>query len=242
MLAMYPFPELRAGWEAVYQVAAREVDDAPAALAWPSDPHATWLDPAMRLAMTCGWPLVTTLRERVRVVGAFAYAVDRLPSHLYRSMIVADATAARPTAGSVAAINSPESLSGNISLCAAFEVGANQWPGRVIWTGAHVESIRAVRRGEADVASIDAVTWSVLAREHPELVAGLAVIGRGPQVPCLPFIVPATCSDAELAAWRAGFTRAANDPALADVRGTLLVDGFVPLDLADYDRPLSHFR
>ena len=240
-LAMYPFPELRAGWDAVYSVVAAGVDGAPRLLDWDLDPHESWLDPAMQLAMTCGWPLVTTLGDRVRVVGAFAYTVDGASSHLYRSVVIAR-TGETPSTSAVAAINSPESLSGNVSLCAAYDVGSNLWPGRIVWTGAHVNSIAAVRSGVAEVASIDAVSWAVLARDHPSTVTGLAVIGHGPAVPCLPFIVSAATSDAQLDAWRVGFARAAATSALAGVRRDLLVGGFVPLDLADYETALAAFR
>lgn len=241
-LAMYPFPELRAGWEAVYEVAAAGIPGAPGGLDWDLDPHESWLDPAMQVAMTCGWPLVTLLGDRVRVVGAFGYVLDGASSHLYCSVVIARSDAASPSTAAVAAINSPESLSGNISLCVSFGVGPKDWPGPVVWTGAHVNSIGAVRSGVADVASIDAVSWAVLEREHPATLAGLTVVGRGPAVPCLPFIVNAATSDASLAAWRAGFARAAAEPSLAGVRRDLLVGGFVPLDLADYEAALAPFR
>jgi ABC-type phosphate/phosphonate transport system substrate-binding protein len=207
---------------------------------WDLEQTATWLDNALVAGMTCGWPLVRTLREQVRVVGTFAYDLDGAPSHLYRSRIIARADD-RPhlatiaaDASAVAAINSSDSLSGCISLLAALGGGGTQWQGEVLWTGAHLASIDAVRDGRAALASIDALTWAYHARDVPDAVAGLATIGRGPSVPCLPLIVNANATDAELAAWRTGFASAVQDPATAWARETLMIRGFVPLDYNDY--------
>ena len=240
---MYPFDQLRDAWDAVYASVASVVPSSPPANRWDVDPHATWLDPTLQIGMTCGWPLIMSLRDQVRVVGTFAYELDGTASHLYRSMIVArHAAPLQSFAGATAAINSVESLSGNVSLCTAFGVGRNEWPGPVVWSGAHVNSIAALRRGDADIASVDALSYAYIARDEPALVSGLHVVGRGPAVPCLPFIVNGGATDAELAQWRAGFQHAATDPALGAVRRTLRIRRFVPLDLRDYDDALAPLR
>jgi ABC-type phosphate/phosphonate transport system substrate-binding protein len=238
---MYSLPSLQAAWGEMYDAAATLAGLASAPLRWDVDPHDTWLDPHLAIGMACGWPLVIALRDRVRVVGTFAYrgSPDGDGSHLYRSQIVSrsDMTFDALSTGR-AAINSPDSLSGSISLLDAFGVGS-AWPGEVVSTGAHLLSIDAVRIGSADVASIDAMTWAYATRDDPGRVDGLTVVGRGPLVPCLPVVLPAAAGDAELTAWRAALHDVTHDPASAMMLDQLLIGGFVPLDLDDYDALLA---
>jgi len=229
---MYPFASLREAWDELYANAARRVPEAPAALRWDLDAEDTWSHPQLELGMTCGWPLATELRDRVRTVGAFTFALEGAPTHLYRSVIVARRQADVSTfAGSTAAINGRHSLSGFISLLAAVGAPSMEWPGDVVWTRAHRRSIDAVRRGDAEIASIDAVTWAYLTRDEPDAVAGLVVVDRGPLVPTLPLIVNGATSDERVDRWRDALADAASE--------TLLIKGFVALDLADYDTALS---
>ena len=243
VLGMYPFPGLRPAWERLAAAVAERVRAAghlaPGGLRWDLDPHDSWLHPDLAIGMSCGWPLVTALRNGVRVVGTLAAragSVEPPQPHLFRSVIVARHE--RPLAellGRLAAINSADSLSGNISLLSAFGLGA-AWPGEVTLTGAHVRSLEAVRVGAADVASIDGMTWVYYQRDEPAAVQDLHVVGHGPWVPGLPLILPASASDAALEAWRVAFTDAV---AAGEASDALLIDAFVPLDLADYDTALA---
>ncbi len=242
VLAMYPYPSLTVAWDRLYESVAREIPGTPAVLRWDIDVHDTWLDPNLALGMACGWPLVQTLGDAVRVVGTFEYDVSEPGSHLYRSVIIArdDVPLAR-LAQSHAAINSTDSLSGYVSLLAAFGLDT-AWAGGVTFTGAHTASIEAVRSGAADVAAIDGLTWAFHQRHAVRAPGGLTVVGRGPAVPGLPIIVPATTSDERVAEWRNGLHRAVADPALAaDIR-RLMIRRFVALDNADYSTDLAELR
>jgi ABC-type phosphate/phosphonate transport system substrate-binding protein len=244
-LGMYPLPQLRSAWDDLYaDVAARATAngiDAPGGSAWDVDPHDSWLDPNLVLGMTCGWPLVTALRERVTVVGTFAYDIPVAgpARHQYRANIIArdDVPMSRLTSAR-AAINSFDSLSGHISLLEAFGNGP-AWPGKVLLTGAHVASIEAVRTGSADVASIDGMTWAFQQRDAPETLEGLVVIGHGPFVPCLPLILGAAAEPADVDGWRAAISAAVHDPAMASVRQILMIRDFVALAFADYTAELG---
>ena len=171
VLGMYDFPELRSAWDALYQRAARCIDGAPAELSWDIGAHDSWLHPDLTLGMACGWPLIKTLCDQVKVVGTFSYVGTDGPVHAYRSVIVTgtDVTFAQIADAPErirAALNSTDSLSGNISLLAAFGLGLH-WPGDVVATGSHVASIDAVRSGQADVAAIDGMTWRYRRRRAP---------------------------------------------------------------------------
>ncbi len=232
-LAMYPFASLRAATDELWSVIRRHLGAGPDRLEWAIGVPEVWHHPALLLAQTCGWPLVTELFDSVAVVGAFDYDVPGAERGTYRSVIVSphsvtlDELRSRP--GAVAAVNGTDSLSGRVSL-------QHVWgsaPERVIMTGAHLESVRALAEGRADLASIDAVSWDHFGRIEPALVKRLHVIGAGPRVPCLPFVA-ARRHVALVPALRAAFAAAVADPAASEACATLRVREFVPFDLADY--------
>ncbi|MEO7397029.1 MAG: PhnD/SsuA/transferrin family substrate-binding protein [Ilumatobacteraceae bacterium] len=242
-LAMYAFEPLLGAWEQLYEAVARGVDSAPERLRWDLDPHDTWLSPNLAVGMACGWPLVNALRERVLTIGTFAYTIDGSSSHTYRSVIIARTPASMiDLIGATAAINSGDSLSGSISLVSALPPEYDTWPGPIVATGSHVASIAAVCSGQADLASIDALTWAYLQRDAVHTLSGLFVVDRGPVVAHLPIITNAHAGEAKVAEWRAALAAAITEPALADARDTLLITGFFPLDASDYENSLDALR
>ncbi len=238
-LQMYDLPEIRGAVDELWRRIATELDADPPELTWDGDPVAVWQAPDLVLAQTCGWPLVTSLAGRVTVVGAFDYRLgDDNGAATYRSVLVARAD--RPLAelaGGVAAVNEADSLSGRVSLAVAVAPHAGERPffESVIETGSHLASLEAVRDGHADLASIDAVTHALLARERPAAVAGLHVVGRGPAVPTLPLVTAATDPEP----LRVAIGAAMADPATASCRDRLLIEGFVPVDASVYDGLLA---
>ena len=234
-LAMYPFEELQPWWQQLWSLIQRRLPWLPAELTWHTDLHDAWRSPEMLVDQTCGWPLVRRLADVVQVVGAFEYDVPEAEGPTYRSVLVArEPRDPSDVVGVRAAVNDDISLSGWVSLLAAVHGPGSRWEGPVVWTGAHVDSVRAVRDGRAEVASIDAVTWAHLRRLDPELVSGLHEIGHGPRVPTLPVIAGARLDADDLDALRSAIVDALADPAAGPVRERLLIRGFVPLDLAAY--------
>ena len=114
------------------------------------------------------------------------------------------------------------------------------WGGRpssVVETGSHVQSMRAVVAGDADLASIDAVTFEHAVYADPRLGAGLHVIGHGPMVPTLP-LVCAVSRASTVDALRSAIDAAMADPALEQVRQRLRIRRLVRFERASYDEPL----
>ncbi len=95
------------------------------------------------------------------------------------------------------AVNGRESLSGFLAL--AEDVGdPDAWARAVIETGSHRDSIRAVARGEADLAAIDCRSWA-LARRFEPCAKALVVVGWTAERLGLPY-VSARGTDAGLVA------------------------------------------
>ncbi len=234
-LRMYDLDEVRAPAGELWSAIAAYLDDVPAELTWHGAPGAEWRAPDLVLGQTCGWPLITDLGDDVNVVGAFHYDIggrSGLPQ--YRSVLVA--AEGRPLesfAGTVAAVNSSDSLSGWVSLGVAVAECAGPEPffGGTIETGSHRASVEAVKSGRAAIASVDAVSWALFERHLPSLTIDLAIVGCGPAVPTLPLITV----DPDPEPLRAAVASAVADPANADCCGQLLINGFSPLDLSDYE-------
>lgn len=225
-LPMYDLPEVRGATDDLWRdIAGRlDVDGVPTELErrHTDDPLTHhWRHPALLLTQACGWPVAAYLNGEVAIVGTFTYRgiSDRDGRYASHLVVRADDTA-RPLEGRSVAVNAADSLSGWISLAAT--VGEL---GPVLITGSHVASLAALRAGRAGLASVDAVTWALLARHRPAALTMLAIVGAGPTVPSLPLITHPTLGPG---------VDVLRD-VLATVRSEpLLIDGFVALDDADY--------
>ena len=233
VLGMYPFAHVSADHQALWAAVCSRIDGAADCVLEQGDPHPSWRRDDLLLGQTCGWPLVTQLRNDVCVVGRFDMDVPFAHDGLYRTVLIAskplDVGEWRANPGTVCAIKDRNSRSGWVSM---------QWawggePIHVLETGAHAESLRAVAEGRAHVASIDAVTWEHLTVARRPLVGAVHVIGHGPLVPTLPLITaPAFAHRVDEI--RAALSAAVSDPTLASALRRLHIRGFIASDYADY--------
>jgi len=168
-----------------------------------SDPHETWVDPDLLLSQTCGLPYRTTLRDVVQLVGTPDYAVEGCPPGYYRSNLIVRANDPRQALtdfnGSTLARNDPRSQSGWAAVETHLRTvhAGFSFASQVIDTGSHLNSLRAVCSGQADIAGIDAVTWSLLMRDTQD-TQGLRVLASTAPTPGLPLITGATQDPAAL--------------------------------------------
>jgi ABC-type phosphate/phosphonate transport system substrate-binding protein len=246
-LPMYDVPELRRHTDALWAAIARALDargvrGVPAELCRDRPLPSVWLDPELLLSQTCGYPLVRELAGRVQVVATPHYRVPLCQGSWYRSRVVVPrdsrAAALADLAGSVAAVNEPNSHSGMNALRAMVAplAGGKPFFRRVLWTGAHRASLELVARGEADVACIDCVSFALFEAALPELVGRVRAIDVTAACPGLPIITAASTSADEIDAMRAALAEVAADPDLAGARDALLLDGFELLDTDVYRR------
>jgi ABC-type phosphate/phosphonate transport system substrate-binding protein len=235
-LPMYDLPEIRWATDAWWRGLSRyigvecELERAPAY-------RRCWDSPELVFSQTCGYPLTHALRNKVGLVATPHYDADGCDGPLYCSILLArEASAPEKFRGKIAAFNGPDSMSGMLALKLAFAPLAEgrRFFSRAIETGSHLNSLDAVRTGEADVCAIDAVTLALARRYRPGAVEGLVEIARSPRVPGLPFITSGK-RNAERAALLEGLARAFSDPELAPARSALLLTGYSVLKDSDYD-------
>ncbi|MGI4857044.1 MAG: phosphate/phosphite/phosphonate ABC transporter substrate-binding protein [Janthinobacterium lividum] len=207
----------------------------------PLDVH--WRDPQLLLSQTCGYPLMTVLRGRVALLATPRYACEGCAGGEASSRFVVRVDAPGRTLadfrGRVAAVNSIDSNSGmNVFRHALAPLaGSGPFFSRVALSGGHRASMERVRNGEADIAAIDAVTWSLLAREGGECVAGLRTLGFSARAPALPLIGSALLSGAQRAMVRAALDALARQE--RTLLQTLFIDGFRTAYWSDYERILD---
>lgn len=246
-LPMYDLPELREHTDALWAALARALEargasGVPRSLCRDRALPSVWLDPDLLLSQTCGYPLVRQLAGRVEVVATPRYRVAHCEGTWYRSHIVVprDSTAASlaDLAGSVCAVNEPDSHSGMNALRALVAplAGGGKFFRHVRWTGAHRASLELVARGEADVAAIDCVSFALFEQALPDLTAQVRAIELTAACPGLPIITAAGTSRSEIEAMREALAEVEADPALAGARDALLLDGFETLPADVYRR------
>jgi len=236
----YRFPDVDWAYRDLWRAVRRRAPWLPQDLSLDGDPDGRCRERDLVLAQTCGWPLVTDYRDGVRVVGSFVPRIPEAAGATYHSLVVARRPVAlRELRGSRAAVNAYHSLSGWISLIWAVHGPGAAWEGSVRETGSHRESVRALARGDAEVASIDAVTWRHLLRTEPDATSVLTVVGHGPRVPTLPLVTRRDLPARDLAELRRALAEAASDPSVANARAALHIAGFAAREYEDYLPVLS---
>ena len=214
--------------------------DVPEVLTWPSELLGHWRHPSVLLSQACGYPLVTELRDQVRVVGTFQYGVPGCDGILCRSALIArtddPASEVSEFRGRRVAYNGSDSQSGYNSLRALVAPLADSgrfFAGRME-TGAHRKSIEMVRDGQADIASVDCVSLAGFNKYQPDITRGTRVMGYSNPYPGLPLVTAAGTSDSTLTVLRSVIAKTLQDTTLTTLRKRLFIEGFVPLELIDY--------
>jgi ABC-type phosphate/phosphonate transport system substrate-binding protein len=205
-----------------------------------------WLSPHLLLTQTCGYPLMTALRGKVRVLGRPRYELPDSSGGNHCSLILGRTDDSRRTLadfrGSRGVINGEDSNSGMNLL--RHRLASLQRDGRffaeVGISGSHRESLRWLRQRLTDLAAIDSVTFAYLARHVAEEVAGLRVIERSALSPTLPYITAATVSDQQAEALLQVMNQALRE--LPDVAETLGLPEVLPASESDYQVVLDYQR
>jgi len=243
---MYDLPELREATDALWSAIAALLDaagtrGAPPRLERGMLPTEVWRDEGLLLGQTCGYPLVTDLDDRVRVVATPLYRAEGCVDSRYRSAVLVpmggDVATVAELAASRVAVNALDSHSGMNALRALVAPHSNDgrfFAERLV-TGSHRASIGALREGHADVAAIDAVALALLRDVAPAELEGLEVLAWTDAAPCLPYVTTGRASDGDVLRLRHALFEVAADASLAPVRDRLRIEGFSPADRGAYD-------
>lgn len=193
-LPMYARPELDGAharyWALIREGLSERGVASPQLLTTNLSVHDSWSHPSLLLGQTCGLPYRRWLHESVQLVGTPDFGVEGCEAGWYRSAIVcrseSEASSLVDLADGVFAFNTDDSQSGfhaPNALARRREVTL----GRLLETGAHRRSARAVAEGGADFASIDAVSWRLMCR-YDGFTSQLRVVEWTDPAPGLPYI------------------------------------------------------
>ena len=203
-LPMYDWPELHeatdAFWAVLRVLLKSEGIDAPVQLSRDGDDAAYWTAPDLLLGQTCGYPLATSLKDKVRYVSTPIYAVEGCVGPQYSSAIVVSRNseiAMSSLAGRTFTYNSEQSLSGYRVMRAMFGELQGFFANTII-SGGHRQSARLVASGAVEVAAIDAVCWHMLQQHEAETADRLRVVGWTHKRPSLPMITSLEISEETL--------------------------------------------
>ncbi|GGF06359.1 phosphate ABC transporter substrate-binding protein [Aliidongia dinghuensis] len=236
-LPMYDFGHLAAANDVMWQAVAGKLEaaglrDVPARLDRSLPLDRLWQDRGLLLAQTCGYPLMTSLLGRVRLVATPRYRAFGCDGPRHGSALIVhaddDTSDLAGLLGCRCAANQRHSNTGMNLLRATVADLANGRPffQSVTWTGSHRASLAMVARGKADLAAIDVVTLAQLRRSEPELTAQVRVLGWTEATPGLPLITSAETDDETIELLRSALFDVASAPAHAALRDDLLLDGF----------------
>lgn len=249
-MPMYDMPEVRAALDSLWRGFAanfrREgLNGVPQELVHGRPLNQLWDDPALWFSQCCGYDLVNGHAGRLVPIATPRYGAPECEGCDYASVIVVredhEAEDVLDMRGAVCVINGPESHSGMNAMRALIAPVSSR--GRffrhVKVSGTHADSLETIKRGDADVAAIDCVTYALLGRYRPNALAGIRKLGRTHRAPGIPYVTRATLDDDTIARMRAALFRSFADPGLASARQALLLDGVEEIPLSDYERILE---
>jgi ABC-type phosphate/phosphonate transport system substrate-binding protein len=177
---MYDWPEVHDATEAWWHGLSRhfgvalELDRNP-------DHFAAWRRNDLIFSQTCGYPFTHEFKGLLKYIGTPHYAAPGCEGANYYSFIFARVDQSLDSfRGGIAAVNTPDSMSGMLALKLAFAPFARngKFFASAIQSGSHVNSMIAVRDGLADVCAIDAVCVAMARRYRPDYLEGLIEIAR----------------------------------------------------------------
>ena len=199
-LPWYDFREVRPAldllWSSVATgLRAAGLSDVPEHLMRAEDYESQWHDERLLLGQACGYDMVSDEPPPLEIVATPHFDFDGCSGPTYRSFIVVPASSHAEDLddlrGSHCVINNVTSHSGANSLRALLvsrlDVG-QRFFSRVTVSGSHERSIAMLQRGEADIATIDCVTWGLLKLHRPEELEGVRIIDRTAPAPAPPFV------------------------------------------------------
>ena len=197
-----------------------------------------WVAPNLLLGQTCGYPLVTALRDHTQVLGTPEFSFPHCAGAHYASLFLARQDSGlqslQDLRGRRIAINGMDSHSGMNALRHSVAPLAREgrFFGSLQQTGGHRESLQAVQSGAADATCVDCVHYGFALRDAPERVAGLRLLHVTATAPGLPFIASRHLGAAQLQEIRQVLF--ALPAARPDLAARLAIRSIQPMSLADY--------
>ena len=241
-LGMYAFTDAQqSAWRQLFErfIALYGSGAVPIRLNFDHDPSKL-LEPGLWFGHTCGYPLMTRLKDYLEPFCIPLFDVPGVDGRHYCSRIItaagSDIESIRDSRGRVAAMNNPDSNSGmNVLRHAVADMAeSGRFFERVVTTGGHLYSLQAVANGIADIAAIDCVSYQLIEDNRPQLCAGLRILDESVKTCGLPLVMShAHARDTDFAELTGRLNQALASCEVG-VRDTLHLTGFEPIQMDEY--------
>ena len=213
------------------QLTAADVRDLPPTLSPATDLDDLLNRPNLLISQTCGYDIAVPYPRPLEMIFTPSYAAPGCERGHYVSLLVVTKTSG---VRQLSDLKRPRFTANDARSYSGYHCVRALWPSfaTIDFSGGHRESLAAVRRGDADLAAIDAITWEFHRLYEPSRLEGLRVIARTAPAPAPPLVTSVRTSAQDLGALRRAFRAVlAQDPALCR---RLLIDDFVSFDDRDY--------
>ncbi len=246
-LPMYSFPELHSASSSLWRGIAKHLrqegmKDIPDELVLGRPLVELWSNNNLLLSQCCGYDVVRSYRDTLIPLATPIFDVAECSGREYSSLIiVSDESPYQDVLemhGTIAVANGPESHSGMSSLrqLVAPKHHKGRFFSNTIFSGSHTASLEMIRKGKADIAAIDCVTFRLLEVHKPETVAGVKILGRTFHAPAPPYVTHALRGGDITKRLRTALFQAFHNPDHETDRATLLIKGIDLTDMSIYEK------
>jgi len=251
-MPMYDMPEVRSSLDSLWSGFALHLrrqgfSDVPNHIQHDQNLADLWNDPDLWFSQCCGYDIVRRYVDILRPLATPHYGAPGCYGSDYASYVVVaencEASDVLEMFGARCVVNGMESHSGANALKAlvAPENRNGHFFASVIVSGAHVSSIDMVRRGVADVAAIDCVTYALLESYRPAALEGIRKLGRTYRAPAIPYVTSWRKSIDTIKRLQTAIFDAFADPHLTITRQALYLKNLELLPVSAYRR-ISEFE
>ena len=207
-----------------------------------------WLHPELLFSQTCGFPLVSLLKSKVKLIGTPVYAAHGCDDAAYCSFFIVRKDDARNEleeyANSKFAYNGQDSQSGFNAVRVNLLERDLSIPffADNIESGGHRNSIRLVSKNKADICAVDCVSHALLKSHEVDVLQNTRVLCATKNTPGLPFITSLRTPDSIIDKIKLAIRQTCQDPALGEVNSTMLITDITDIPLETYyaNIDLSH--
>ena len=252
-LPMYDIPEIRHATDALWQGMARHfrlegITQVPHQLVHDRHLSGLWSDGNLFMSQCCGYDVVRRYKDRFQVLATPWFDAPGCSGGDYAStIVVAERSPHRDVVDmldTVVVINGPESHSGMNALFALVAPHSRngKFFSEVRISGSHAASLDALKNGDADVASVDCLTYELLGRYRPAAIEGTRPLGLTFAAPAPPYVTQASYSAETVTRMKNALLATFADPTIADARQTLLLDGIELASSGTYARIETEFE
>ena len=170
------------------------------------------------------------------------YGAEGCEGGKYASVVVVaqdvPATDVLHMSGAVCVVNGPESHSGMNALRALIAPTSRdgRFFSKVRVSGSHAASLAMLRNREADVASIDCVTYALLESYRPQALSGTRMLGWTYRAPAIPYVTRSDADDNIVARMRCALHDIFDNPDFRTTRQALYLKSLEVLPVQVYEQ------